>query len=187
MRLIVAVTGASGAVLAVKLLEQLTDHEVHVLVSDAAHRVLLHELGTADLPTAHRHGENDWDSPLASSSFVADGMVIVPCSMKTLAMVAHGLSTNLIGRAAENTLRTGRKLILVPRETPLSLAAIENMRLAKLAGAILLPPNMAYYFHPKTLDDMNAFIVGKVLDILGVPHTLYRRWGGSVPDEGEQP
>lgn len=185
MRLIVAVTGASGAVLAVRLLENLADHEVHVLVSDAAAQVLLHELGTTDLPASHRYGEKDWDSPLASSSFVTDGMVIMPCSMKTLAMVAHGWSANLIGRAAENTLRTGRKLILVPRETPLSLAAIENMRLAKLAGAVLLPPNMAYYFHPKTLDDMNAFIVGKVLDILDIPHTLYQRWGSTVPGEEE--
>lgn len=185
MRLIVAITGASGSVLAVKLLESLANHEVHVLVSDAAAQVLLHELGTTDLTASYRYGENDWDSPLASSSFVTDGMVIMPCSMKTLAMVAHGWSANLIGRAAENTLRTGRKLILVPRETPLSLAAIENMRLAKLAGAVLLPPNMAYYFHPKTLDDMNAFIAGKVLDILDIPHTLYRRWGSTVPGEEE--
>lgn len=186
MRLIVAVTGASGVVLAVRLLEQLAEHEVHLLVSDAARQVLLHELGTEELPASHRYGENDWDAPLASSSFVADGMVIIPCSMKTLAMVAHGLSTNLIGRAAENTLRTGHRLILLPRETPLSLAAIENMRLAKMAGAVILPPNMAFYFRPKTLDDMNAFVVGKVLDILGIEHTLYRRWDGFAPGEGEQ-
>ena len=178
MRLIVAVTGASGGILAAKLLKQLSEHEVHLIVSDAARAVLRHELGAEDLPAARRYGEDDWASPLASSSFVVDGMVIVPCSMKTLAMVGHGLSSNLIGRAAENVLRMGRRLVLVPRETPLSLAAIESMRQAKLAGAVILPPNMAYYFHPATLDDMNAFIVGKILDVLGFSHGLYARWEG---------
>ncbi len=186
MRLVVAVTGASGAILAAKLLEQLTAHETHLIVSDAAHAVLRHELGDAHLPAAFRYGEHDWNSPLASSSFLADGMVIVPCSMKTLAMVAHGLSSNLIGRAADNVLRMGRRLVLVPRETPLSLAAIENMRLAKIAGAIILPPNMAFYFGPQTLDDMVGFVVGKILDALGLPHALYRRWEGptTLEDDG---
>jgi len=178
MRLIVAVTGASGAILAAGLLNQLREHEVYLIVSDAARIVLRHELGTEDLPASRRYGEDDWNSPLASSSFVADGMVVVPCSMKTLAMVGHGLSSNLVGRAAESILRMGRRLVLVPRETPLSLAAIESMRQARLAGAVILPPNMAYYFHPRTLDDMNAFIEGKILDVLGLPHDLYARWEG---------
>lgn len=178
MRLIVAVTGASGVVLAARLLDELRDHEVHLIVSDAARAVLRHELGSEDLPAARRYGEDDWASPLASSSFVIDGMVIVPCSMKTLAMVGHGLSSNLIGRAAENALRMGRRLVLVPRETPLSLAAIDSMRQAKLAGAVILPPSMAYYFHPHTLDDMSNFIVGKILDVFGISHSLYRQWEG---------
>lgn len=178
MRLIVAVTGASGAILAKRLLEELRDHETHVIVSEAARVVVRHELGEDDFPAAFRYGEDDWSSPLASSSFLADGMVIVPCSMKTLAMVAHGLSSNLIGRAADNMLRMGRRLVLVPRETPLSLAAIENLRLAKMAGAVILPPNMAFYFGPQTLDDMVGFVVGKIMDALGLPHTLYRRWEG---------
>ncbi len=185
MRLIVAVTGASGAILAARLLEQLREQETHLIVSDAARAVLRHELGHERLPAAFCYDEDDWSSPLASSSFLADGMVIVPCSMKTLAMVAHGLSSNLIGRAADNVLRTGRRLVLVPRETPLSLAAIENMRLAKTAGAIILPPNMAFYFGPQTLDDMTDFIVGKILDALGIPHTLYRRWEGPATLEDE--
>lgn len=185
MRLIVAVTGASGGVLAAGLLNELRAHEVHLIVSDAARAVLRHELGTEDLPAARRYSEADWNSPLASSSFVVDGMVIVPCSMKTLAMVGHGLSSNLIGRAAENILRMGRRLVLVPRETPLSLAALESMRQARLAGAVILPPNMAYYFHPRSLDDMNAFIVGKILDVLGLPHDLYARWEGCEASEEE--
>lgn len=178
MRLIVGVTGASGAALAARLLEELRDHEVHLIVSDAARTVLRHELGSEDLPADRRYGEDDWSSPLASSSFIVDGMIVVPCSMKTLAMVGHGLSSNLIGRAAENALRMGRRLVLVPRETPLSLAAIDSMRQAKLAGAVILPPNMAYYFHPRTLDDMNDFIVGKILDVFGIPHSLHQRWEG---------
>ncbi|GAB4400850.1 MAG: flavin prenyltransferase UbiX [Anaerolineales bacterium] len=185
MRLIVAVTGASGAILAAKLLGQLSEHETHLIVSDAARAVLRHELGREALPAAFRYGEDEWSAPLASSSFVADGMAIVPCSMKTLAMVAHGLSSNLIGRAADNVLRMGRRLVLVPRETPLSLAAIENMRLAKMAGAIVLPPNMAFYFGPQTLDDMVGFVVGKILDALGLPHALYRRWEGPATLEDE--
>lgn len=185
MRLIVAVTGASGAILAARLLDQLREHEVHLIVSDAAHAVLRHELGTDDLPAARRYDESDWNSPLASSSFIAEGMAIVPCSMKTLAMVGHGLSSNLIGRAAENVLRMGRRLVLVPRETPLSLAAIDSMRQSRLAGAVILPPNMAYYFRPQTLDDMTDFIVGKILDVFGIPHILYQRWEGCEPCEEE--
>jgi len=104
-------------------------------------------------------------------------MVIIPCSMKTLAAVAHGYADNLISRAAENVLRLGKKLVLVPRETPLSLPAIENMRAAKLAGAVILPPVVAYYHRPCTVDDITDFIVGKVLDVLGIEHKLYRRWG----------
>jgi 4-hydroxy-3-polyprenylbenzoate decarboxylase len=185
MRLIVAVTGASGAILAARLLDQLKEHEVYLIVSDAARSVLRHELGTEDLPAARRYDEDDWSSPLASSSFLVDGMAIVPCSMKTLAMVGHGLSSNLIGRTAENVLRMGRRLVLVPRETPLSLAAIESMRQAKLAVAVILPPNMAYYFRPQTLDDMNDFIAGKILDVFGLPHNLYLHWEGYEACEEE--
>jgi len=103
--------------------------------------------------------------------------VVVPCSMKTLSAIANGYADNLIVRAAENVLKMGRKLVVVPRDTPLSLAAIENMRRLKLAGAIVLPPNVAYYFGPKTIDDVTDFMAGKILDALGVGHELYRRWG----------
>jgi 4-hydroxy-3-polyprenylbenzoate decarboxylase len=100
--------------------------------------------------------------------------------MKTLSAVAHGYASDLIVRVAEMVLRLGRPLVLMPRETPLSLAAIENMRLAKLAGAIILPPVVAYYPRPQTVDDMTAFFVGKVLDALNMEHNLYRRWGEST-------
>jgi 4-hydroxy-3-polyprenylbenzoate decarboxylase len=100
--------------------------------------------------------------------------------MKTLSAIARGYTDDLVGRAAEIMLRLGRPLVLMPRETPLSLPAIENMRAAKLAGAVILPPVIAYYPQPKTVDDVTDFFVGKVLDVLGVEHSLYRRWGEAL-------
>ncbi|RLI90674.1 MAG: hypothetical protein DRO65_02435, partial [Candidatus Altiarchaeales archaeon] len=106
-----------------------------------------------------------------------------PCSMKTLAAIAHGYSNNLITRVADNALRLGKKLILVPRETPLSYQAIENMRLLKLLGAIIIMPVIAYYTKPKTIEDVTNFIVGKILDSLGMEHDLYNRWTPALEEE----
>jgi len=178
MRVIVAVTGASGVVIAQRLLQNLEQHEVHLIVSEAAEKVIKQELSEPLLPASLRYPELAIDSCLASSSFPVDAMVIVPCSMKTLAAVACGYADNLITRAAENALRMQRKLIVVPRETPLSLSAIENMRALRLAGATILPPNVAYYFKPHTVDDITDFFVGKIMDVLGLDHALYRRWNG---------
>ncbi len=183
-RIVVAITGASGAVLAKRLLENLTEHEVHLVVSRASREVIAYELGPttnieAILPAAARYAEDDLSAPLASSSFLVDAMVVVPCSMKTLSGIAHGYAHNLIVRAAENVLRLGRPLVVVPRETPLSLSAIENMRRVRLAGGIILPPVMAYYYQPQTVDEVTDFFVGKILDVLGIEHELYRRWQGS--------
>jgi 4-hydroxy-3-polyprenylbenzoate decarboxylase len=128
------------------------------------------------LPATYRWDVRSFASPLASSSRASDAMVIAPCSMKTLSAIAHGYADDLIVRAAEIMLRMHRPLVLMPRETPLSLAAIENMRSVKLAGAILLPPMVAYYPHPRTMNELTDFFVGKVLDVLGLEHSLYRRW-----------
>lgn len=183
MRIVVAITGASGAVIGQRLLENLRGHEVHLIVSKAARLVIAHELGEATLPATARYDEDQLDAPLASSSFLVDAMVVAPCSMKTLSGIAHGYADNLILRAAENALRMGKPLVVVPRETPLSLADIENMRQVKLAGAIVLPPNMAYYYRPRTVDEVTDFFVGKILDVLGIEHRLYRRWRkGSTTD-----
>ena len=179
MRLVVAITGASGAAMAVRLLQELQSHEVHLVVTQAAYSVIHHELGDPALPSTYRFEATDLDAPIASSSYGIDAMVVIPCSMKTLAAVAHGYTSNLVARAADNVLRMGKRLVLVPRETPLSLAAIENMRAACMAGAVILPPSMAYYFGPESVDDVTDFFVGKVLDVLGLPHNLYRRWSGS--------
>lgn len=182
MEIVVAITGASGVIIGVRLLEALAElggHQVHVLVSRGAEAVFAHELeADVQLPAAYRWAVDDFTAPIASSSRAAQAMVVAPCSMKTLAAIAHGYADDLIGRAAEIMLRLGRPLILMPRETPLSLPAIENMRLAKLAGALILPPVVAYYPRPATVDDVTDFFVGKVLDLLNLEHDLYRRWGG---------
>jgi len=179
MKIIVAVTGASGVVLAKRLVEELKGHEVHLIVTAAAEDVARHEkvdLEGLRKKAAKVHGEHDMYSPLASSSNILDAMVVVPCSMKSLSAMANGYSENLVTRAAENVLKMGGRLVVVPRDTPLTLAAIENMRALKLGGAIILPPNVAYYSNPKTVGDITDFMVGKVLDVLRINHRLYRRW-----------
>jgi 2,5-furandicarboxylate decarboxylase 2 len=179
MKICVAITGASGAILGLRVLENLRDHEVHLIVSEAGQRVIALELGgNAHLPADYQYDNRDIAASLSSSSFLIDAMIVVPCSLKTLAGIAHGYADNLILRAAENMFRLNRKLIIVPRETPLSLIAIENMRQARLSGAIILPPIMAYYYEPQSVDDVTDFFAGKILDALGVEHRLFRRWTG---------
>jgi len=180
MELAVAITGASGAAIGVRLLEVLAAssvHQVHALVSEGARAVIAHEMGTGvAIPATYHWDVNDLAAPISSSSRAPQAMVIAPCSMKTLSAVAHGYADDLIVRVAEMMLRLNRPLILMPRETPLSLPDIDNMRLTRLAGAVLLPPTVAYYPAPRTIDDVTDFFVGKVLDVLGLPHQLYRRW-----------
>lgn len=186
MKICVAITGASGAVLGQRVLENLKDHETHLIVSKSAWQVIRLELGKdVRLEATYRYEDEDIAAPLSSSSFLIDAMVVVPCSLKTLAGIAHGYADNLILRAAENMIRLNHKLVLVPRETPLSLSAIENMRQARLSGAIIVPPVMAYYYDPRSVDDVTNFFVGKILDALGVEHRLFRRWTG-IPQEDER-
>jgi 4-hydroxy-3-polyprenylbenzoate decarboxylase len=181
MELVIAITGASGVVIGTRLLDVLTgrgEHRLHLILSTGAEAVIDYELGSEiSLPADYVWGTGDFAAPIASSSRAPDAMVVAPCSMKTLSSIAHGYAADLIGRTAEIMLRMERPLILMPRETPLSLPAIENMRLAKLAGAIILPPMVAYYPRPQTVDDVTDFFAGKVLDLLGLEHELYRRWG----------
>ena len=183
MRIVVGISGASGVVLGARLLEALADdHEVHLVVSKAALRTLEYEASKGiALPCKRRYEPTDLAAPIASSSFRIDGMAIVPCSLKTLGTIAAGIGDDLLSRAAENALKMRRRLVLMVRETPLSLIAIENMRAVTLAGAIVLPPAAAYYHRPRTLSDMNDFFVGKVLDALDIENNLYRHWEG--PEE----
>ncbi len=193
-KIIVAITGASGVQYAIRLLLALIDKRchVHLTISKAAAKVLKHEMDIdIDLKDfsavaltcrttariSYYHFE-DISAPIASGTFPADAMAIIPCSMSTLAGVASGLGGNLILRAADVCLKENRKLVLVPRETPLGAIAIENMLRAARAGACILPAMPAFYHGPKKIEDMVDFVVGKTLDQLGVPHELFHRWGG---------
>ena len=180
MRIVVALTGASGGIIGLRLLEELAlkGHTLFGIVTKNAKTVIEHELGqNFTLPANVTYfKENDQYASLNSSSFLIDAMIIAPCSMKTLAAVAVGYANNLIVRGAENVLRTGSKLIIVPRETPLSASALKNMLKLRLEGAIIFPPMVAYYHHPKSVNDMTDFLVGKILDLVGISNDLYHRW-----------
>jgi polyprenyl P-hydroxybenzoate/phenylacrylic acid decarboxylase-like protein len=184
MRVLVAITGASGAVLGKRLLEELRRDkkiETHLIISEAAKLVVEDELGSVDAveKLADRvYGERDIGAAVASGgSFGVDAMVIVPCSMKTLSAIANGYADNLITRAADVALKQERKLVLVPRETPVNLVHLRNMVKAKEAGASIVLPLVSYYNKPKTVGDMTDFVVGKILELLGTEHELYGRWG----------
>ncbi|OYT27833.1 MAG: aromatic acid decarboxylase [Candidatus Altiarchaeales archaeon ex4484_96] len=182
MKVVVAITGASGLILGQRLVEVLAAQKKkpYTIVSDAALKISEYEpfdLERVRSLSVELFKENQLEAALASSSFGVDAMVIAPCSMKTLASVANGLSDNLISRAAENVLKLDKKLVVAPRDTPLSLNAIENMRKLKLQNVSIVPPNIAYYIKPKTVDDLTNFFAGKILDALGIENNLYRRWG----------
>ena len=183
--LVLAITGASGAPYALRLIEVLiaAGRNVHVTISDAGREVLRTETGrdlnTADYPpelvTFHHY--RDYSAGIASGSFLTAGMVICPCSTDTLAAVANGLATNLVHRAASVHLKERRKLIVVPRETPLSVIHLHNMARLAEAGAVILPAMPGFYHGAKTIDDLVNFIVARICDQLEVPHGLMNRWG----------
>jgi 4-hydroxy-3-polyprenylbenzoate decarboxylase len=184
MRLVVAVTGASGVIYGKRLLEVLNEKrvEVHLIVSNAAETVIEHELGMnkkdfARLAT-HAHDVDDLAAPLTSGSFRTDGMVIIPCTMKTLAGITHGFADNLILRAADVTLKEKRRLVVVPRETPLGVVHLSNMLEAARLGVFVVPAMPAFYHKPERISDLVDFIVGRVLDCFDVEHKLFKRWSG---------
>ncbi len=185
MRLIVAITGASGVVYGKRLLKVLQEKnvETHLIISKAAEKVIEHELEKTkediEKLANHTYDVNDWSAPIVSGSFKTDGMIIIPCSMKTLAGIAHGYSDNLVLRAADVILKEKRKLVLVPRETPLNVVHLRNMLVLAEQGVTILPAMPAYYHKPEDVDDLVDFVVGKVLDLLGIDHALYKRWGES--------
>ena len=183
LRLIVAITGASGVVYGKRLLQVLKDKsEIHLIISKASEKLIEYELETTRKELEEFancvYNEDDYSSPLSSGSFVTDAMIIIPCSMKTLAGIAHGYSENLILRAADVTLKEKHKLILVPRETPLSSIHLRNLLDLSLLGVTIIPAMPAFYHKPKTIEDLVDFIVGKVMDSLGLDHKLFKRWTG---------
>jgi 4-hydroxy-3-polyprenylbenzoate decarboxylase len=197
--LVLAMTGASGAAYGTRLLEVLlrAGRSVHLVLSPAGAEVMEQESGRkvrterfdlGDLLDAaavanclghvHHYDYRDFRAGIASGSFLTAGMVICPCSMGTAAAVAHGLSQNLIHRAADVHLKERRPLILVPRETPLGLVQLRNLAACAEAGAVVLPAMPAFYTHPATVQDLVDFIVGRICDHLGIEHGLFPRWGG---------
>ncbi|MHA1333051.1 MAG: UbiX family flavin prenyltransferase [Candidatus Odinarchaeia archaeon] len=182
MELIIAITGASGVIYGIRLLEVLRENNVRTLlvVSNVAKKIidietdynLEYVLNLADLT----YTENDFATPIISGSSQVDGMVIVPCSMKTLSAIANGFSYNVIIRAADCMLKEGKPLILVPRETPLNYIHLKNMATACKAGAVILPAMPGFYFKPKTVRELVDHIVGKILDSLKISNRLYKRW-----------
>jgi 4-hydroxy-3-polyprenylbenzoate decarboxylase len=182
VKLIIAITGASGVIYGKRLLEELRNRKVetHLVISQAAKKIIKQELGTSEKPiekfATYVHKIDDWSSPVVSGSVKTDGMVIVPCSMKTLAGIACGFAENVILRAADVTLKETRELILVPRETPLNVIHIRNMLTLANLGARIIPAMPAYYHKPQNVEDLVNFVVGRVLDQLHLEHSLYKRW-----------
>lgn len=183
MRVVVGISGGSGAIYGVALLKILAELniETHLVVSTMGEYVVEHECGISleelkKLAT-HYHDNKNLAASIASGSFKTDAMVIVPCSMKTVASVANGLSDNLLTRAADVIIKENRKLIVVPRETPLSQIHLENMLKLSKVGVTVLPPSPAFYSHPETIGDMVSGIVARILDHMGIEHDLIDRWG----------
>ena len=184
MRLIVGISGATGSIYGIRLLEILKQKkiETHLVISSTSKEIILQEtpysVKEVESLASYVHENKDLDASISSGSFKADGMIVIPCSIKTLSGIAHSYNENLLIRAADVALKERRKLVLVVRETPLHLGHVELMLQAGRMGAILLPPMPAFYFSPKTIDDLILHTVGKILDLFQIDHHLFERWGG---------
>ena len=176
----VAITGATGILYAQRLLDNLDpqEHDVHLVLSNYAHQVIKEELpgGLTLREGVQQHALKSMNMPFASGSNPPDAMIVIPCTMGTLGRIAHGFSEDVLLRAADVTLKEKRKLILVPRETPLSLIHVKNFEVLLLAGAVILPANPSYYTRPTTIVEVVDTVVSRVLDHLGVPNKLAPRW-----------
>ncbi len=191
-RLVVAISGASGPIYGIRLLQALNQAgvEVHLILSPWAEKTIAIETSwsVADVKAlAQRvYAADNMAAAVSSGSFRHDGMVIAPCSMRTLAAIAHGLSDNLIARAADVTLKERRPLILVPRETPFNLIHLENMVRLHHAGAVIMPPVPSFYHRPQTIDDLLDHFTGRILDLLGIDNTLVGRWTEPIRRRGRR-
>jgi len=177
--IVVGVTGASGAVYARRLLEVLCkDAKVHIIVTDVAAKIAAHEGVSFEGLNAKYHANDKLFASIASGSHKYDGMVVIPCSAKTLAAIANGYADNLITRTADVCLKEHRKCILVTREMPLSRIHLKNMLAAEEAGATIMPASPGFYHKPKTIDDLVDMVVARVIDHLDIEHNLIQRWSG---------
>jgi len=182
MEITVGISGASGVQYGIRLLEILVEKRIktHLILTDAAKQIM--EIETDYTPSdveklaTWSYAQKDFSAPIASGSYKTAGMVIAPCSMKTLSAVANGISDTLLTRAADVCLKEERKLILITRETPLNLIHLENMVRAKKAGASILPACPGFYSRPKTIEDLIDIMVGRALDLLGIENDVYARW-----------
>ncbi|MCK4496552.1 MAG: UbiX family flavin prenyltransferase [Candidatus Aenigmarchaeota archaeon] len=182
-RIVVGITGASGVILGIKLLKFLkkTGIETHLIITGVAKKIIEHEtdysVKDVEKLADSVYDNKDLFAPIASGSFKIKGMVVIPCSMKTLAGVANGYSDNLLLRVADVCLKERRRMILVAREMPLSQIHVENMERVSRAGGIILPPVLTFYSKPKNINDMVNHVIGKVLDMLDIENDVYKRWG----------
>ena len=187
---VIGITGASGSIYGVRLIQELglRKHNVHVVITSAGKQVMMEELGVSGFEKMDKLGlakieknikiweNNDFEAPFMSGSNAPEAVIVIPCSVGKLAAIANGISGNLLERVADVALKERRQMILVVRETPLSLIHLENMVRVTKAGAQMLPAMPAFYHHPKTVDDMVNFVVGKVLNILRIEHDLFKGW-----------
>jgi len=184
MKVVLAITGASGAIYGIRTLEELKKSgcEVYLTISGNARKIIEHEtsykIGDVEAIADKYFDEDEISSELASGSFQYDGAAIVPCSLKTMGAIASGYADNLIARMSICALKEGRKIVIVPRETPLDLISLENMVKLKRSGAIILPAMPAFYHKPERIDDIVNHVVGKILDQFGIEHELFKRWEG---------
>jgi 4-hydroxy-3-polyprenylbenzoate decarboxylase len=189
-RLIVGISGASASIYGIRLLEMLreTDVETHLVISSAAKKIILMEtdftIGEVEAMADHVYDIDNIGAAIASGSFKTDGMVIIPCSIKSLSAIANSYGANLLLRAADVTLKERRRLVAVVRETPLHRGHLQLMLRLTDMGAIIFPPLPAFYHRPKTVEDIVDHTVGRVLDLFDVDHSLFERWGGSIPRQG---
>jgi 4-hydroxy-3-polyprenylbenzoate decarboxylase len=190
MGIVVGISGATGAIYGVRFLEVLKEKkmETHLIISPTAKKILIEETAytveSVKTLASSVYEDEDLAAPVSSGSFKTDGMVVIPCSIKTLSGIAHSYNENLLTRAADVTLKERRKLVLVVRETPLHQGHIELMLQASRTGAILFPPVPAFYFNPKTIEDLINHTIGKILDLFGIDHNLFVRWGSPSPKKG---
>jgi len=188
-RLIVGISGASGAEIGIQLLQamqHLPEWETHLVISEGARRTIsletAYSVEQVEALATRCHPLDDVGTGIASGTFKTEGMVVVPCSMKTVAGIAHGYSQNLLLRAADVVIKERRRLVLVARESPLSTIHLNNLLLLANAGVVILPPVLTYYHRPATIQDMTAHIVGKILDVFGIELADFKRWDPTPTD-----
>jgi 4-hydroxy-3-polyprenylbenzoate decarboxylase len=197
-RYVLAITGATGPIIGFRVLRELVrGADVHVVISSQSFSILCDESGIdlkADTEAGvqkktrklvgsehvHYHDERNFEAPISSGSYRTDGMFVVPCSMKTLSGIANGYSNGLVERAADVTIKEGRPLLLSPREMPFSAIHLENMLKLSRLGVKIAPPVAGFYHKPKSMDEMIDFLAGKILDVMGIEHEIYKRWGEKI-------